>query len=311
MESSFFVQNCRLNLSGDWPTIFTMTRYDLSSRPERVQTHEADARSKPSGAKRIGGRARSPFISTGLQSVDDGMRGGFAREHMTMVAGRAQVGATSLLLGAVLHALEQGLKVAWYSDRLNARQLTGRLILRASEVNGYRIQAGLMTDEEQFALDKARESIGWERLLIHARREVALKDVLNQCIQDPPDLLVIDFRPQKSSASGKSSYRAYEQGLKALAQRMQKCGAAAVVREVLPRGNHAPDRIELPGLGSVVEHFESAVMIHRHTGENEADDVDSSRAFAQIIRVQHRDIKTRSVPLRFDQRFAGLFDREV
>ena len=44
-----------------------------------------------------------------------------------------------------------------------------------------------MTDEEQFAWAGQCESIGWERLLIHARREVALKDVLNQCIQDPPN----------------------------------------------------------------------------------------------------------------------------
>ena len=135
MESSFFVQNCQLNLSGDWPTIFNMTRYDLSSRPERVQTHEADARSKSSGAKRIGGRARSPLFN-GF-APDDGMRGGFAREHMTMLAGRAQVGATSLLLGAVLHAWTKDSK--WpCSDRLNARQWP--FDSEASEVSGYRIR---------------------------------------------------------------------------------------------------------------------------------------------------------------------------
>ena len=288
-----------------------MTRYDSSPRSKRTQTHERPASQSGAGSKRLGSREHEAFISTGLLSVDDGMRGGFAREHMTLVAGRAQVGATSLLMGAALKALEDGLKVAYYSDRLNERQVTGRLILRASEVNGYRIQAGLITDEEQFALDKARESIAWDRLLIHCRREVALEDVLNQCIRQPPDLLIVDFKPHAGKAGENSGFRAYQQGLQAIARRIEKCGSAAVVRQVLPRGNHAPDRIELPGLGSVVENFESVVMIHRHTGENEGDDVDSSRAFAQVIRVQHRDIKTRSVPLYFDQRFAGLLEREV
>ena len=288
-----------------------MALYDSSSRSKRTQTRETLDTSPGAGAKRLGKGQYDAFISTGLLSVDDGMRGGFAREQMTMVAGRAQVGATSLLMGAVLSALEQGLKVAYYSDRLNERQLTGRLILRASEVNGYRIQAGLMTEEEQFALDKARSSIGWDRLLIHCRRRVELEGVLNQCIRQPPDLLVVDFKPHQGQAGEKTGFRGYQEGLKAIARRIEKCGAAAVVRQVLPRGNHAPDRIELPGLGSVVENFESVVLIHRHTGENEGDDVDSSRAFAQIIRVQHRDIKTRSVPLYFDQRFAGLLEREV
>ena len=288
-----------------------MTVYDLSSRLSRTQTR-ADRDSQPAGSgKRVSNRDHDAFISTGLLSVDDGMRGGFAREHMTLVAGRAQVGATSLLMGAALNALEQGLKVAYYSDRLNERQITGRLILRASEVNGYRIQAGLVTEEEQFALDKARSSIAWDRLLVHCRRQIVLSDVLNQCIRQPPDLLVVDFKPHGGKTAEESSFRTYEKGLQAIARRIEKCGSAAVVRQVLPRGNHAPDRIELPGLGSVVENFESVVMIHRHTGENEDDDVDSSRAFAQIIRVQHRDIKTRSVPLYFDQRFAGLLEREV
>ncbi len=288
-----------------------MTLYDSSSRSKRTQTRESFDSSSAAGAKRLGKAEYDAFISTGLLSVDDGMRGGFAREQMTMVAGRSQVGATSLLIGAVLSALGQGLKVAYYSDRLNERQLTGRLILRASEVNGYRIQAGLMTEEEQFALDKARSSIEWDRLLIHCRRQVELAGVLNQCIRQPPDLLVVDFKPHQGQAGENSGFRGYQEGLKAIARRIEKCGAAGVVRQVLPRGNHAPDRIELPGLGSVVEHFESVVMIHRHTGENEGDDVDPSRAFAQIIRVQHRDIKTRSVPLYFDQRFAGLLEREV
>ena len=83
-----------------------------------------------------------------------------------------------------------------------------------------------------------------------------------------------------------------------------------MVRQILPRGLHAPDRIELPGLGSIAEQFEAVVFVHRFTGEEGDELADPSRAFAQVIRVQHRDIKTRSVPLHFDQRFAGLSEPE-
>lgn len=221
-----------------------------------------------------------------------------------MVAGRAQVGATSLLIGAVLHALKQGLKVAWFSDKLNEGQLKGRLILRSSEVNGYRIQAGLMSQEDELALARARETIFWDRLWVDCVPNGQLKRVLSLCRQNPPDLLVVDFPPASHGASG-TGLRAYENGVREVAARVKKCGTACVVRQLLPKGLHPPDKMELPGLGSVTEQFEAVAFMHRFTGE-EGDDHDASRAFAQIIRVQHRDIRTRSVPLYFDQRFAGL-----
>jgi len=288
-----------------------MNPHDFAKRNPGFITRDQVVNQPGRSGRGLSSEQKSPFISTGLQSVDDAMRGGFARECMTLIASRPRVGATSLLIGSVLAALNKKLKVAYYSDRLNQRQLRGRLILRASEVNGYRIQAGLMTDKEEYALDKARDDIGWDNLLMHCRKEVLLEEVLSQCVRNPPDLLVADFRPHDASDSSKAGFRSYEQGLRGIARQVEKCGSAAVVRQVLPKGNHAPDRIELPGLGSITSIFESAVMMHRHTGETEDADVDSSRAYAQVIRVQHRDIKTRSVALHFDQRFAGLLEREV
>lgn len=285
-------------------------QYFVKRNPSST-TRDRVANQPDISSRDLRGAHKSEFISTGLQSVDDAMRGGFARDCMTLIAGRPRVGATSLLMGAVLAALDKKLKVAYYSDRLNQRQLRGRLILRASEINGYRIQAGLMTEQEEYELDKARAGICWDNLLMHCRKEVVLDEVLSQCARNPPDLLIADFKPHRDSGASKAGFRSYEQGLHEIARRVGKCGSAAVVRQVLPKGSHAPDRIELPGLGSITEVFESAVLMHRHTGENEDDDVDTSRAFAQVIRVQHRDIKTRSVALHFDQRFAGLLEREV
>ena len=310
-EYRIIVQNSWLNLSGDSTTILIMSPQDFVKRNPGSITRDRVANQPDRSSRDVRGNQKSPFISTGLQSVDDAMRGGFARDCMTHVASRPRVGATSLLVGSVLAALQRNLKVAYYSDRLNQRQLRGRLILRASEINGYRIQAGLMTEQEEYELDKARGDIRWDNLLMHCRKEVMLTEVLSQCARNPPDLLVADFKPHDASTSSKAGFRSYEQGLRELARHVGKCGSAAVVRQVLPKGSHAPDRIELPGLGSITNIFESAVMMHRHTGEGEDGDVDTSRAFAQVIRVQHRDIKTRSVALHFDQRFAGLLEREV
>ena len=125
-----------------------MNPHDFAKRNPGFITRDQVVNQPDRSGRGLSSEQKSPFISTGLQSVDDAMRGGFARECMTLIASRPRVGATSLLIGSVLAALNKRLKVAYYSDRLNQRQLRGRLILRASEVNGYRIQAGLMTDKE-------------------------------------------------------------------------------------------------------------------------------------------------------------------
>jgi hypothetical protein len=83
-----------------------------------------------------------------------------------------------------------------------------------------------------------------------------------------------------------------------------------VVRGVLNRGNHPPDPLELPGLGASARVFDGVILLHRETAGEMENTQAVGVAEARITRVHGHDVEPRLVPLRFDQRFAGLLERD-
>ena len=83
-----------------------------------------------------------------------------------------------------------------------------------------------------------------------------------------------------------------------------------LVRMLLPKGNHPPDVLELPGLGSTIEPFDAAILLHRErfAEEEEVTPAQAGQAAAHVVRVHGANVEPRVVPLRFDQRFAGLLE---
>ena len=177
-------------------------------------------------------------------------------------------------------------------------------MVRQSKVNGYRFRAGVATDSDYAKLTRASEDIPWERLKLVSRRAVSLQEVEALTEELAPHLIVADFEPGRTRDGRRPGYRALKRGLDSLAEMGRRAGAALLVRQVLPVGACKPDRLELPGLGTIAEIFDSVVLLHRDVearSEQSASDVD-----AQIIRLGGRDIRPRQVSLLFDQRFGGL-----
>src|SRR5690242_17931894 len=72
---------------------------------------------------------RPEWVSCGLGVVDRALGGGLPLGSLTLVAGRAKMGATSFLLGAVLDALGRGVHVSTFSERLSEEQIRARLVV--------------------------------------------------------------------------------------------------------------------------------------------------------------------------------------
>ena len=246
---------------------------------------------------------RPPHLSTGLPSVDRALRGGFPVGGLTLVAARRQGGASSLLVGASLNALARGQRVAYFSERTEEAKLKGRLVVQESRVNGYRIHAGFISAEDRLALVAARERIPWHALTVRCQKRIPTDTVDTDLFAYRPWLTVADIRPRAPEASGRSDrLDAVSEGLQRLRLLAQRHRVAMVVRMILPQGGHPPDRAELPGVGAVAALADAVMFVHR--------DLDGSagRAEAMIIRVADADVEPRIIPLRFDQRFAGLLE---
>lgn len=262
-------------------------------------------------ASSVGIVERPSHISTGLPTLDRAMLGGFPVGATSLVAARHQVGATSLLIGSALAALKLRLPVAYFTERLREEQLRGRFVVLESRVNGHRIRAGFMSAEDRVALAAARERIGWNLLSITSKQKLSPRSIEANIFSYRPALVLADIRPRPPTPDDSASaLDALLEGIACLAAIAHEQQVALVVRMILPKGNHVPDVMELPGLGAAVLPFGAAVFLHRERLVDEADDesTGASHAEARVIRLRGAEIEPRVIPLRFDQRFAGLLE---
>jgi hypothetical protein len=247
------------------------------------------------------------WTSTGLLSVDQAMRGGFPVGAISLVASKPRAGVNSLLMGAVLANLEGGLGVGYFSEKLREDQIRGRLVVLKSKVNGYRFRAGVVTDEDHQKLDEARSHIAWSRMLIRSAREIPLRELDSDIFSYHPQLVIADLRPRGTNHPNPRSFESLTRGIEELAFIAARDKISMVVRCVLPEGPGEPDRLELPGLGTVANLFNSVIFVHRnHTDAGPHEENGASQAQVKVIRVSHRDVGPRYVNLHFDQRYAGL-----
>lgn len=247
------------------------------------------------------------WSTTGLLSVDQAMRGGFLVGATTLVASRPRAGGNSLLLGALLANVEAGYRVAYYSERLPEEQIRGRLVVLKSKVNGHRFRAGVVSQEDRRKLDDARGVISWNQVLIRSAREVSLADVDSDIFAYRPQMVIADIRPRASNHSKPRSFDSLLGGINELTALAKREQIALVVRCVLPDGVGEPERMELPGLGTIANNFDSVLLLHREKSQSGGEGhKDADMAQAKVIRVAGRDVGPRYVNLRFDQRYAGL-----
>lgn len=268
-------------------------------------------RQQPATLDRVVEEPRPSHVSTGLASVDQALRGGFAVGGATLVAARPDGGGTSLLLGAALSALERGERVAVFTETMKDEQLRARMVVMASKVNGYRFRAGFVTAEDRIALAVARERIPWTQLTVVDRRKLSVDDLDAHLFSYRPLFVIADMMPRAPNAAAPAALASLMEGAELIAGLARKHQVALALRWVMPQAEHVPDVVELPGVGALARPFDAVAIVHRDERQAEREpEPEASVADAQVrvLRVAGHDVEPRIVPLRFDQRFAGLLE---
>jgi replicative DNA helicase len=287
-----------------------------AGQKKRVQTGVRDAAVLPlfAAAMRQQALADSPplsatdHVSTGLRGLDAVLRGGLPVAATSLIAARPRVGATSFLFGASLATLKGNLRVAYFCDHLREDQIRGRFVVLESRVNGYRFKAGFISEEDRLSMAAARERIPWSALSIVAQKKVRLIDIDNHLFTYHSHLVVVDL--QERAVGGYSKVSELERWVEDLSSIATRYKVAVVVRIVLPQAVEPPNRLELPGIGSVADLFSTVILVHREevTDPSHVPEAALGHAEAQVVRLGGHDVEPRFVPLRFDQRFAGFLD---
>jgi replicative DNA helicase len=249
-------------------------------------------------------------VGTGLPSVDALLEGGLSIGRSTLLAARPGVGGSSLLLGTTLAALKRDLPVAYLSEHLDANRIRGRLVVLEARINNYRFAAGLVSAEDRAALAAARERISWNHLSLLARKRITIADIERHLITYHPQLVIADLRPRPPGATQPSDrFASLLTGVLHLGQLAQRFNVALVLRVTLPKGEGAPSRDDLPGLGALAQSFGTVLLLHREQVELPHGEEGSEPGLAelQLLRHRGRDVQPPAwVTLRFDQRYSGF-----
>ena len=236
---------------------------------------------------------RPTHLPTGLPSVDRALGGGLPVGGLTLVAARHRVGATSLLMGTALRALENERPVAFLSERLRQDQVRGRLVILKSQVNGHRFGAGFVGAEDRIRLAKARNEIPWRHLSIMSAKSIALAQLDEHIFTYRPWLAVFDARPRAPMSSQTARADSLIEGCQRLASIARRQRTALALHCVGGLG----------ALSRCTDAFDTIITMHRDTmsPEIEADlHLHVHRRASKVCREE--------VDLVFDSRFAGIVD---
>lgn len=237
---------------------------------------------------------RPKHLSTGVEKLDQALRGGLPVGDITLVASRLDGGAQALVMGVALAQLHQGARVAYLSERLSTEEVRGRLAVIEAQRTGHRLAGGSLRAADRVALVEARQRVPWHRFSTGCQRRVDWKDLDRHVFTYRPLLVVADLRLR--GGDGRAAATAADLGeaaerLLAMARRHR---AAVVVRWVLRKGRHAPELVELPRLGTAVEPYAAVVLAHRVV-----DPEGLESGHLRAVRVRRREVEPRDVAVRY------------
>lgn len=247
-------------------------------------------------------------VATGFAGIDALIGGGLTTGEATLMAARPDGGATALGLNLALAALLRHLPVAIVSAALSVEQLRGRLILLQARINGFRLRAGLTSDEDRTALQTAEESIPWNHLTLLSALRLKNEELLGALSHYRPALTFADM--PLVSGPQPATFKERQAAARAIARIAWDAETALLLRLSLATGAHRPDRLELPGLGALGEEFAGIWLVHRqmHDTQDGENTPCGDLATVDVIRVGHRDREPATATLEYDARYGGLRD---
>lgn len=134
-------------------------------------------------------------ILTGLDQLDSVLGGGMQDGYLYLLGARPAMGKTALALNIVCHAIENGIKVTYYSLDMNKEKLIERLLYMLAKIPFPKPDSSLC-EEEKNKLIAASEKIYQAEFVVNDRR-ISVDEIYwkKECEPDYEDsqLIIVDY----------------------------------------------------------------------------------------------------------------------
>jgi len=259
--------------------------------------------------------ANAGAVQSGFANID-GKIGGFKPGDMVIIAARPSMGKTALMLNIAQHVAEQGKNVAIFSLEMSKEQLTDRLICSSMGIDSWKLQKGLLEDEEFARMGDALEKLSRANIYIDDSPMGNLLEVKSKArrlkIESGIDLIVIDYLQLMSGGNPMNRVQEISdisRGIKSLARELQVpiIIGSQLSRAVETRTTKEPILSDLRESGSIEQDADSVMMIYR---EDYYDEFTENKGVTNIFIRKNRNGPIGQADLKFEKKFQKFYDIE-
>ena len=260
-------------------------------------------------------RKKETSISTHLEDLNKLLGGGLQRGDLIIIAGRPQMGKSSLAKDFLVYAASNGENCLFFSLDKNDTQQVHRILASISGIPVDRIRRGYMDDSEVEHLLKASSHLSNLPIFIDDTPGITIKQIRNQSIQycneHNIDLIVIDYLQLISDDELQQVERRSFNPVKILKNLGRELNVPIILVSHLGRAleRRFDKRPILSDLDDIIEaHADVVLFIYRH------DFYDPDTEYpnlAEIIVSKNRDGFTGAFPVYFKKHQGMFVDLEV
>lgn len=136
-------------------------------------------------------------VITGYSKLDIMLNGGFRPQDYVIIAARPSIGKTAFAVSMMLHMLDEGKSVVFYSLEMSDIQIANRMLAAASGVNLRSIIKGSFSETEFDPLLEAGNRLVTEKLTVIDTPNMRLSDIRSTARmlkrKGKADIIIIDY----------------------------------------------------------------------------------------------------------------------
>ncbi|MBF0441203.1 MAG: replicative DNA helicase [Oligoflexales bacterium] len=249
-------------------------------------------------------------VPSGFKELD-AITGGFQPQDLIILAARAGVGKTAMLLNFLLNAALCGKSVLIFSIEMSKEQIAQRLLSKVGKINSQNLRKGHMSDDELDRLMGAARTLSAldGKFSIDDGACLTLMQLRSRCRKHRKkyglDIVAVDYlqlmRPQMDKKYDSEVHVISEisKGLKGLAKELNipVIALAQLNRELERRvGDKRPKVADLKGSGSIEQDADLVLLLHREEVVNPGTD---QKGIAELIIGKNRFGPTATVKLAY------------
>lgn len=244
----------------------------LSMRVSNLSTPREDAQAFYDYLNDVASGQTKPFLSTGLDNLDDILGGGLVSEGLITLAARPGLGKTVMGLVIADNVAASGGRVLYESLEMSKEQLWARRVARKSGVSYSKLMGGTFDTQSSQEWQRISAAIGqlYDRELMISSDNAKMSDIERHVRQAGHlDLIVIDHLgliiPDKVTDS---LYLPTTMAVHALKRLAKATGTPILLlcqlnRANMQRGDKRANLADLRNSGAIEEDSDAVIFLHR------------------------------------------------